>query len=176
MYLYKGAPLDYAARDNETWNNFVDATPAITIVIDGLSFQDRDMNIMYTRGPNTTAMFYLSTKIASSDGSYTSVHRTFPGVARPDAKYNAAERDWFKYAPEDAYHMDGPYIETFTRQAVLTLSSMKPSSVSSQSLTIVSAAVMLISELASIGEESLPLALLSFALHIAYVQLVQSAM
>lgn len=99
-------------------------------------------------------MFYLSTTIGSSS-NYTSVHRTFPGIVKNVSDYDASNREWFKMAPIDSYHLYGPYVETFTRQPVVTVSSKTKSSALgpelSKQLTIVSAAVLLISDLVSIG-------------------------
>ena len=153
VYL-KSSSSQRAARDNQSWADLTKQDPSINHVIDGLSYQDRDMNIMYTTGPSTTVMFYSSTRIGSSS-SYTSVHRTFPGIVKNVSNYDAPNREWFKFAPIDSYHLYGPYVETFTRQPVVTLSSKKTSSAlgpeQSKQLTLVSAAVLLISDLVSIG-------------------------
>mmetsp|Transcript_20198 Transcript_20198/g.28960 ORF Transcript_20198/g.28960 Transcript_20198/m.28960 type:complete len:1519 (+) Transcript_20198:482-5038(+) len=152
VYLYSSA-YQHAARNNQSWTELTSKDTSINHVIDGLSYQDRDMSLMYTKGPSTTVMFYLSTKIGSGN-DYTSVHRTFPGMVKNVTNYDAPNREWFKLAPIDSYHLYGPYVETFTRQPVVTLSSMKKSSVigsdDSKPLTIVSAAVMLISDLVAI--------------------------
>lgn len=114
------------------------------------------MNIMYTRGPNTTVMFYLSTKILDGPtNSYVSVHRTLPGILKNSTTYDPTQRKWFTKAPQGSYYLYGPYVETFTRQPVITLSSMQPSTdpKTGAPLKIVSGGVMLISELAAIGKE-----------------------
>lgn len=127
-------------------------------VINGLAYQDRDMNIMYTKGPNTTVMFYLSTKISLSSSSYVAVHRTFPGIVKNstiyDPKpYDPPNRHWFKNAPQDSYNMYGPYVETFSRQRVVTLSTLSTATdaATNQMLSTVAAGVMLIDTLSSIG-------------------------
>ena len=128
--------------------------PVINTVVNALAYQDKDMNIMYTRGPNTTVMFYLSTKITFRNDSYISIHRTFPGVQKNSTTYNPPSRQWFKRAPQDSYYLYGPYVEGFTQQPVITLSSMKSTTDSATGLplTFVSGAVMLISEVAAIGD------------------------
>ena len=153
MYLYSST-ISRAAKNDSVWTSLTKSYPAIDNVINALTYQDRDMNVMYTRGPNTTVMFYLSTKIALKDGSHIAVHRTFPGVQKDSTTYDSSGRPWFVNAPQGSYYLYGPYIETFTRQPVITLSSMQPStdSATGLSLNLVSGGVMLISELASIGE------------------------
>ena len=153
VYLYSST-ISRAAKNDSVWTSLTNSYPAIDNVINALTYQDRDMNVMYTRGPNTTVMFYLSTKIALKDGSHIAVHRTFPGVQKDSTTYDSSGRPWFVNAPQDSYYLYGPYIESFTRQPVITLSSMKPSKdpKTGLSLQLVSGGVMLISELASIGD------------------------
>jgi len=153
--MYSSA-LPGAVRNNQTWSSVTASQPSVNSVINALAFQDRDMNIMYTKGPNTTVMFYLSTKINLKSGEYVSVHRTLPGIVKDNNTYDATERSWFKKAPKNSYYLYGPYVETFTRQPVITLSTMITSSDTNtgESLQTVVAAVMLISELSTIGEIS----------------------
>ena len=128
-------------------------SPAVNSVINGLAYHDRDMNIMYTKGPNTTVMFYLSTKISLSSSSYVAVHRTFPGIVKNSTTYNPPTRPWFKNASQDSYNVHGPYVETFTRQRVVTLSTLSTATdaATNQTLSTVAAGVMLIDTLSSIG-------------------------
>ena len=149
--MYSSA-LPGAVRNNQTWSSVTASQPSVNSVINALAFQDRDMNIMYTKGPNTTVMFYLSTKINLKSGGYVSVHRTQPGIVKNSNTYDATGRPWFKKAPKNSYNLYGPYVETFTRQPVITLSTMVTSSITRESLQTVAAAVMLISELSTIGE------------------------
>ena len=121
--MYSSA-LPGAVRNNQTWSSVTASQPSVNSVINALAFQDRDMNIMYTKGPNTTVMFYLSTKINLKSGGYVSVHRTLPGIVKDNNTYDATERSWFKKAPKNSYYLYGPYVETFTRQPVITLSTM----------------------------------------------------
>lgn len=150
--MYSSA-LPGAARNNQTWTKLTSSHPSINSVINALAFQDRDMNLMYTQGPNSTVMFYLSTKISLTSGDYVSVHRTLPGIVKNNNSYDPTIRSWFKKAPMNSYYLNGPYVETFTKQPVITLSSMKTGSDSEtgESLQTVAAAVMLISELSTIG-------------------------
>jgi hypothetical protein len=148
--------LASSARSDEAWNNFTTEYPAMGTVIDALAYQDSDMDVLYNQGPATTVMFYLSAKIGTSSSRYQSVHRTFPGILKNSTPpYDPPGRSWFKHAPENALNLYGPYRETFTRQFVVTLSSMKKSialgSSPAQNITIVSAAVMLLSEITAIG-------------------------
>ena len=153
VYMYSSA-LPGAARNNQTWSSLTSSHASINSVINALAFQDRDMNLMYTQGPNSTVMFYLSTKISFNSGDYVSVHRTLPGIVKNNNSYDPTMRSWFKKAPLNSYYLYGPYVETFTKQPVITLSSMKTGSDSGtgESLKTVAAAVMLISELSTIGE------------------------
>lgn len=111
------------------------------------------MNLMYTRGPNTTVMFYLSTKISLPSGKYFAVHRTFPGIVKNISDYDPPKRQWFTDAKQNSYNLYGPYVETFTEQSVITLSTLSTTTDSTgKSLTTVAAGVMLIRELSSIGK------------------------
>jgi hypothetical protein len=151
VYMYSSS-IQGAIKSNHTWMNITESHPSVNSVTDALAYQDRDMSLMYNRGPNSTLMFYLSTKIALKAGGYISVHRTFPGVQKTSKTYDPTSRNWFVNAPENSYYLYGPYMETFTKQPVVTLSSMKTATDSSTGdrLTTVSAGVLLISELAAI--------------------------
>lgn len=152
VYLYSSAigPV----RTNKTWSILAKNHSVINSVINALAYQDMDMNTIYCRGPNTTVMFYLSTMIYVKSSEYVTVHRSFPGVRIPLPSYNPANSPWFTRAPENSYSLYGPYLEEFTQQPVITLSSMKTSrdTVTGEKLTTVSAAAILISELAAIGK------------------------
>lgn len=144
--------LQGAARDNKTWTSLTSKHSSIDSVINALAYQDRDLNLAFTKGPNTTVMFYISTKISLNSGGYVSVHRTLPGIVQDSNTYDPTATDWFVNAPQNSYYMYGPYVETFTHQPVITLSSMIRSTdvVTGEKLQTVVAGVMLISELASI--------------------------
>ena len=146
VYLYSSA-TGLAAKNDNTWDNYVYSRNGIHQVINGLTYQDEDMQVLYERGPNTTVMFYVSTQIGSSS-NYMSVHRTFPGVKRNTTNYDPPNRSWFRNAPIDSYYFYGPYIETFTKQVVVTLSTKSRTTAlgtsSADRITTVSAAVFLI--------------------------------
>ena len=158
VYLFSNAaPLRGAVKSDLSWLNITANHPSVNSVIDSLTYQDRDMSLMYERGPNSTVMFYLSTKISLYSGGNILVHRTFPGVQKNTKTYDPSTRLWFTDAPENSYYLYGPYVETFTKQSVVTLSSMKTATdfPTGDKLTTVSAAVLLISELAAIGKKFL---------------------
>lgn len=152
MY-YKDSSISGAVKSNSSWLNITKIHPSVNSVIDALAYQDRDMNLMYNRGPNSTLMFYLSSKITLKSGGYISIHRTFPGVQKLSTTYDPSSRNWFVNAAENSYYLYGPYVESFSKQPVVTLSSMKTAidTFTGDRLTTVSAGVLLISELAAIG-------------------------
>jgi hypothetical protein len=69
-------------RDDSKWNGYVNKYDSVKRVIDGLTYHDKDLEIIFKRGPNTTVMFYVSAKVVvdSNSGDYIAVHRTFPGT------------------------------------------------------------------------------------------------
>jgi hypothetical protein len=107
VYLFS-SQLQQSLYDDETWDNYVAQDPPVLAAINGLTYTSKDMEIIFTRGPNTTVMFYLSTLVEGTNGQ-TSVHRTFPGTYKNSINYNPAERGWFKNAPVDGVFLYGPY-------------------------------------------------------------------
>ena len=132
-------------RDDSKWNGYVNKYDSVKRVIDGLTYHDKDLEIIFKRGPNTTVMFYVSAKVVvdSYSGDYIAVHRTFPGILKDSKNYDPPGRPWFANAPVGDVFLYGPYQETFTRQLVLTISSKKHSAAISGT-TVVSAAVILL--------------------------------
>ncbi len=49
----------------------------------------------------------------------------YPGSVKNNDHYDPPSRGWFKRAPENVYYLDGPYIETFTRNPVIINLSLK---------------------------------------------------
>lgn len=152
MYLYSSL-LQHSIRDDKTWANITKQNPIIQKVINAFAYQDEDLNLMYTRGPNSTIMLTLSTQISAPSGDYFSVHRLFPGVVRNSPNYNPPIRPWFTNATEDSYSLSGPYIGFFFKYPLITLSSRKvvQDPYTHQNVTIVAAADMAVSELSSLG-------------------------
>eukprot|EP01034_Spumella_vulgaris_P027194 gene27194-33882_t len=158
VYLYS-SKYGKAARNDALWTQYLQENNPVLSVINGLSFQDQDMEVMFNKGPNSTLMFYLASSVSMPDNSnYNVIHRTFPGLLKNSSTYDSTQRTWFSRAPEDAFYMYGPYKETFTKELVVTLSSRKTATVKSNyfrggkshSVTTVSAAVLLLKDLASI--------------------------
>lgn len=153
VYMYSSTS-QRAVRNNSAWEAAVAGNSQLQNVIDGLAYQDIDSNVLYNRGPSTTVMFYLSAQVFTSPAqtSYFSIHRTYPGILKNDTAYDPSKRGWFLAAATDGIGLDGPYRETFTKQIVVTLSSRKTSTAlgASTPITVVSAAVMLIQDVAKI--------------------------
>eukprot|EP01034_Spumella_vulgaris_P027036 gene27036-33697_t len=158
VYLYS-KKYGQAARNDSLWNLYIHENNPVLSVINGLAYQDQDMDVMYNRGSNSTVMFYLASSVLGADGvNYDVVHRTFPGIVKNISNYDSTQRTWFSKAPVDSFYLYGPYKETFTRQLVVTLSSRKMSTVRSTvhpnarstPVTTVSGAVMLVKDLAAI--------------------------
>lgn len=79
VYLYS-SKYQQAARNNSRWNQIIHENNPVLSVINGLSYQDQDMEVLYNRGSNSTVMFYLVSSIKRPDNvNYDVVHRTFPG-------------------------------------------------------------------------------------------------
>lgn len=119
-------------------------------MINGLVYEDQDLQTSYAFGPNSTVMFYVAAKVLSytanygySTGDYYSIHRTYPGIIKNSTSYDGSTRPWFTNAPVGGFYLYGPYRETFTRQLVLTLSSKRYTGIA----TVVNAAVLLLSDL-----------------------------
>lgn len=150
VYLYSSASAS-SIQDDTTWELAV-SNPTLQRVINQQSYLDNDFGIIYANGPNTTVMFYASTKVFLQDEYYVS-HRTFPGIVKNVSNYDPSKRSWFLNAPVDAFYLYGPYRETFTRQLVLTISSKKilnvkiPSTGQTASAEVVVASVVLLDDL-----------------------------
>ena len=150
VYLFDSV-TGQAARNDTAWDNLLGKYPAVNTTINGLAYQDFDFSSMYSKGPNTTVMFYLSAQVFTDQKQYVAVHRTFPGIMKNGSNYDPSTRSWFKDAPLDVFNLYGPYIETFTKQQVLTVSSRQQKTLSSgYSVTVVSAAVFLLESLATV--------------------------
>jgi hypothetical protein len=83
VYLYSSQLKQSAQNDSEwdkTMNLHHDDGPGVELLIN-LPYQDIDYDVMYNQGPNSTLMFYLSTKLQYPySGEYSVSHRTFPGM------------------------------------------------------------------------------------------------
>jgi hypothetical protein len=157
VYLYSN--VRGALRNDSAWDDAVTDFSFIQPVIDALAYQDEPFNTLYTRGYNTSVLFYLSVAVGdeSTAGGYVSIHRGYPGTERNSSTYDPPHRSWFQHAPIDDYYLDGPYKETFTGKYVLNLSSRKNISPQvgaylslPQPSVVVSASVMLLDSLANI--------------------------
>lgn len=153
VYMYSSS-AGRAMRNNSSWDAAVAEYSQLQSVIDGLAYQDIDSKVLYTQGPSTTIMFYLSAQVftTAAKTSYFALHRTYPGLLKNDTAYDPSRRGWFLAAATDGIGLDGPYRETFTKQIVVTLSSRKTSTALGENtpITVVSAAVMLIQDVARI--------------------------
>ena len=151
---------DSSIRDDIQWNNTLKEYPIVNSVINALAVQDGDAKLMYTRGPNTTIMLTLSTKISlvssSYEDHYLSAHRLFPGILRNRTDYDPPQRTWFKNAKDGSFYFYGPFIGGFYKYPLITLSSKKTiiDSVTKLPIVVVSAADMAVTEVSAIGEES----------------------
>lgn len=157
VFLYSKL-LGHAARDNSSWVSLKSQNANIDLIIKAMSVQDNDMKIMYKEEINTTTMFYLTAQIGNGS-DYVAIHRTYPGMAKNNDTYDPTLRCWFTHAPLNAVHLHGPYMDTFLRQGVITLSSAQHTqlraSSTSQPIKVVAAAVLLISQLQSVGNLNL---------------------
>lgn len=152
VYLYS-SQLKSSIRNDTSWNSTFSTYSALQNVLDALSVQDIDYYTMYTQGPNSTVMFYLSAQIVTdkASGDYFSLHRTFPGIFKDSSTYNPPGRPWFSNAEQNKINIYGPYKETFTEQLSITLSSkMSTTLKSGETVHTVSAAVLAIDEIANI--------------------------
>ena len=95
--LQKVNGFGFSSHSDVAWNTSLNNTPAITQVINNLAYQDRDLSAQYIHGPNTTIMFYVSAAIGSDIDTYTSIHRTFPGIIKANNTYDPPSRGKFKF-------------------------------------------------------------------------------
>jgi hypothetical protein len=87
VYLYSSKTLQ-AARTDEAWSAYVADEPLIDAVMGATAIQDRDLSLMYKKGPNYSVFFYSSAKITNmATNTYFSVHRNFPGIVKDQADY-----------------------------------------------------------------------------------------
>lgn len=155
VYLYSSKD-QVALRNDTTWNNAFTKNPVLNNVLNGLSYQDIDFTTLYSQGPNSTVMFYLSSQVFPQNSiNYYSLHRTYPGILKNDTAYDPPSRPWNSQAPVGGVYFYGPYKETFTKQLVITLSSKQKAVISPKTkmatpVNVVAAAVMLIEDLAVI--------------------------
>jgi hypothetical protein len=155
VYLYSSY-LGKSVRDNVTWSTLYANSNNLKRAIHGLSYEDKDMKVMYNIGPSTTIMFYVSASVRDDvvgGSSLFSVHRTFPGTVKNNSNYIPYNRPWFKYAPKDfGVYLYGPYRETFTQELTLTLSAKTTYSIGSSNtnIDVVNAAILRLSDMQQI--------------------------
>ncbi len=121
VQLYSSS-LGRAARSDSDWSTATTDFP-VNVVINSLAQQDLDLSLLYEMGPTSTMFFYSSVKLETTSGSYSSIHRTYPGFIKDVSDYDASQRSWFENAAVDYINIYGPYLETFTGEYVITLSS-----------------------------------------------------
>lgn len=150
VYLYS-TQTGSSVRSDSAWNKTVAFSPDVPQIINALAYADLDMKTAYFHGSNATIFYYLSASLSTSGSGYTAVHRTFPGVNKASQQYDPTTRPWFAKSATNNIYLYGPYIETFTRQPVINLSSRQTAkSQTGKSVTLVSAAVVLVSTLTDI--------------------------
>lgn len=142
-----------AVRNTSAWNQQLKDHPDVNTVINALAYEDTDFRVLYETGPSTTVLFYLSAAVTPAGASSPShvVHRTYPGIEKNQSNYDPSQRSWFVKAPINGTNVYGPYVESFTKQIVITLSSKKRRLLQTgASVDVVAGAVLLIQDVASI--------------------------
>eukprot|EP01033_Poteriospumella_lacustris_P011918 gene11918-8504_t len=142
-----------AVRNTSAWNQQLNDHPDVDTVINALAYEDTDFRVLYETGPSSTVMFYLSAAVTPAGASAPThvVHRTYPGIEKNQSSYDPSQRSWFAQAPINGTNVYGPYVESFTKQIVLTLSSKKRRVLQTgATVDVVAGAVLLIQDVASI--------------------------
>lgn len=142
-----------AVRNTSAWNQQLNDHPDVDTVINALAYEDTDFRVLYETGPSSTVMFYLSAAVTPAGASSPThvVHRTYPGIEKNQSSYDPSQRSWFAQAPINGTNVYGPYVESFTKQIVLTLSSKKRRVLQTgATVDVVAGAVLLIQDVASI--------------------------
>lgn len=151
VYLYS-SKIGRSLRTDVEWNETFNTYPVIKRVIDGVAYQDLDLNNVYKNGPNSTIMLFLAYQVTTNktSGDYISITRTFPGIPKNSTDYDPVKREWFYDAPIDGISFYGPFKEAFTGLHAITLSSKKQKIMQSgEQVEIVASAVLQIEEVAS---------------------------
>ena len=132
VYLGEKVSGTMSRKANDAdWDSLLSSSSGrkIRSIIEQLAYEDLDFSVAYSNGPTETVMFYQSTVLCSSGSSscldnYAAIHRTYPGIQKDTTPaYDPGERPWFKKAPPSGVYLYGPYVESFTKQLVLTISS-----------------------------------------------------
>jgi len=176
VYLYS-SQLNLHAQNDSEWDRILnlnrDNGHGVEVLVN-LPYQDIDFDVMYNQGPNSTVMFYLSTTIhyPGDKGDYSVAHRTFPGTMRSQmmdrvhdllssiqctyigiikkaTHYDPTGRPWYVNSSISSYNLFGPYVETFTGQFVINLSTRNSTTLkeSGAHVDIVSASIFLLESL-----------------------------
>ncbi|RYH00549.1 hypothetical protein EON65_49190, partial [archaeon] len=140
-YLYSSA-LGSAVKTIKKWNDELASSEALRDARDALAVQDEDQQVMFMNTDSFLTFLYLTAKVTASDDSYRVLLRTFPGVSKTSSTYDPTTRSWFKLSGREHVLLYGPYLETFTKQAVLTLSYKETLTYLDHSVEIVSSAVV----------------------------------
>lgn len=169
--MFKNGSQAEAIRTTSKYNSVFSKYGDAASLVDTVGPQDLDMKTLFNYGPSSIKMFYLATVYPISysgssersgipkGASYLAMHRTYPGILKESTTYDSTSRPWFQEAPINDFHVYGPYLETFTKELSLTISSrsstLQPSASpqGSKYITTVSAVVIMLKFLADIINE-----------------------
>ena len=96
-----------SVKNDSEWNALYNNNFDVKNAVDTLVIQDKDFELMYSIGPNTSVLMYSSIQIMTNtwdpsigEYDYISVHRTYQGFKKNSTTYNPPTRSWFTQAPE----------------------------------------------------------------------------
>jgi tetratricopeptide (TPR) repeat protein/uncharacterized protein YegL len=153
IQMYNSA-TGQAVSSNLDWDGILANDIALQAIVETSSVLDEDYSVMYNSGPDSTVFFYSAFKVsANSSNSYYSLRRTFPGINLDNSTYDSSTRSWFIKAPNDFIYLGLPYVETFSNELVITISSKKSILFDDRVVQIVGAANMKVSAFATIVQK-----------------------
>jgi hypothetical protein len=120
FYLYSSLYAQ-GVKSDSLWDSIM-SDSLLSYTKDTLAYQDDSLVTAYSLADDAM-LFYLSVQIFDPEGEYDVLHRVFPGTNLNDNTYDPSQRPWFTHSPVDSITVQGPYVETFTKEHVLSFSS-----------------------------------------------------
>ena len=132
------------ASGHEEFEAHLQKYSSLRTTIEALSAMQGEFSIILEAFSRSTVQIYVAAEIPDGEGGHQALRLTYPGYSL--AGYtDPSRRPWFRDAPESTFSLHGPYIESITKEKVLTLSTKRtftsPAN-GGKEVTVVGAAVL----------------------------------
>ena len=152
---YTFGSLSGSGSEREQYSAHLQESPALRVTLNALAAMDGDFCSILRAHANSTLQIYAAVELPNeTGGGHHALRLTYPGynlqgigppgLHRLDS-YDPSQRHWFREAQEAAFALQGPYIETATKEKVVTLSvkrTFASAASGGREVTVVGAAVL----------------------------------